>query len=325
MLPLQPSPTSPIVTMTRPTPRVSIGLPVYNGERFLGQALDSLLAQTFDDFELIISDNASTDRTHEICAAYAAKDRRIRCVRNSVNIGANRNFNRVFQISQGMYFKWASADDFCHMDLLKRCLEALDQGPSVVLVYPKTRFIDEHGNFLNLVDSGWDLRSDDPRERFRYVLNSGHWCNLFYGLTRREALTRTHLFPIYSGGDYRLAGELSLLGKFIETQEYLFFRRLHSEASSQNRDTEWHSQFFRGKRGHPGLPFWHLCFDHSATVGRSTLDFKSKLALQGSIIRRMFLAKRQLFRELRSESMWLMKAALRPFASRKLTPKAVAP
>src|SRR5215217_6260135 len=213
---------------------VSIGLPVYNGERFLARSLDSLLAQTMPDFELIISDNASSDGTAEICRAYAERDRRIRYVRNEHNVGVYRNFNKVFELSRGSHFKWAAADDFAEPRLLERCLDILKREPAVVLVYPRTRFVDENDKPLPIVDPGWDLRSADARERFYYVIKSGHWCNLFYGLTRRDALLKTRLFPPYSGGDYRLAGELSLLGQFRETEEPLFYRRIHAGASSQN-------------------------------------------------------------------------------------------
>src|SRR5436190_12174806 len=95
-------------------PIVSIGLPVFNGERYLRQALDSLLGQDFQDFELIISDNASTDRTAEICRAYVAKDRRIRYYRNESNIGSAPNYRRVFELARGEFFKWCSHDDVCH-------------------------------------------------------------------------------------------------------------------------------------------------------------------------------------------------------------------
>src|SRR5919112_5909956 len=102
-------------------PRVTIGLPVYNGERFLEQALDGLLAQTFTDFELIISDNASTDRTPEICQAYAARDSRIRYVRQPENIGAGPNHNILVPMARGEYFKWASHDDLYDPDLVAKC------------------------------------------------------------------------------------------------------------------------------------------------------------------------------------------------------------
>src|SRR5262249_32985361 len=116
-------------------PRVSIGLYVYNGARFLEDTLDSLLAQTYTDFELIISDNASTDRTEEICRTYAAKDQRVRYYRSKKNVGVGRNCNRVFELATGDYFKWATADDLCKPELVARCLELLENDRPVVLAY----------------------------------------------------------------------------------------------------------------------------------------------------------------------------------------------
>src|SRR2546428_8185883 len=123
-------------------PRVSIGLGVYNGQVFLNQTLDSILAQTFDDFELIISDNASTDGTEEICREYAARDGRIRYSRNATNIGSNGNFKRVFQLATGEYFRWSAADDLFAPTSLQECVNVLDDHPKVVLCYPRTILID---------------------------------------------------------------------------------------------------------------------------------------------------------------------------------------
>jgi glycosyltransferase involved in cell wall biosynthesis len=285
--------------MTRHTPRVTIGMPVYNGEKFLKEAIDSIMAQSFEDFELIISDNASTDRTQEICRACMARDKRIRYVRNEANIGVNRNFNRVFQLCSGEYFKWATADDVCHRNLVARCLEVLDGNQNAVLAYPKTRFIDETGRLLDWNDPGWDLRSDDALERMRYVIYSGHWVNAFYGLTRVQSLAKTRLFASYRSGDYRLLGELSLMGKFIEVSEHLFFRRIHAGASSQNTDPQWQSHFFAGDVGYISLPLWRLCLDHSATVIHSKLSVSQKLSLVAFILDRMVSGKRQLLKELK--------------------------
>jgi glycosyltransferase involved in cell wall biosynthesis len=116
-------------------PRVSIGLPVYNGERFLKDALDSILSQTYRDFELIISDNASSDHTEEICRRYAARDERVRYYRYDNNVGAARNFNRVFQLSRGEYFKWAAHDDICSPGFLQRCVKILDSDTAVVVCF----------------------------------------------------------------------------------------------------------------------------------------------------------------------------------------------
>ena len=129
-------------------PRVSIGLPIYNAEQFLEETLRSLLSQTVPDFELIITDNASTDNTQNICQAYAARDDRIRYYRNEQNIGCDPNFNRVFSLSRGKYFKWAAFDDVCAPNFLEVCLEVLDNEPQVILCYPKTKLIDLEGKFL---------------------------------------------------------------------------------------------------------------------------------------------------------------------------------
>ena len=130
-------------------PTVSIGLPVFNGERYLAGALNCLLQQDYEDFELIISDNASTDATESICREYAAKDPRIRYSRNATNIGASLNYNRVFGLARGEFFKWASHDDECHPSLVRRCLEVFEQAPaSAVLVYSMAEIIDELGRVM---------------------------------------------------------------------------------------------------------------------------------------------------------------------------------
>ena len=116
-------------------PTVSIGLPVHNGAAFLAEAIESIPAQTFTDFELVISDNASTDRTPEICRSYTAADGRIRYYRQEANIGAARNYNVVFQRSSGKYFKWAAHDDLIRPTYLARCVAALEADPEAVLCH----------------------------------------------------------------------------------------------------------------------------------------------------------------------------------------------
>src|SRR5262245_60272429 len=131
------------MTRAKNKPRVSIGLPVYNGARYLAEALDSLLVQTYENFELIICDNASTDHTEEICRAYANQDKRILYIRNKTNIGASRNYMHTFERASTEYFRWATYDDTSDPDLLTRCIEVLDQESTVVLAYPRTVLINE--------------------------------------------------------------------------------------------------------------------------------------------------------------------------------------
>jgi glycosyltransferase involved in cell wall biosynthesis len=285
-------------------PRVSIGLTVYNGEEFLNETVDSFLTQSFADFELIISDNASTDRTQEIARAYTGKDERVRYYRSERNLGLAWNHNRVIALARGQYFKWAAADDVCRSDYLRRCVEVLDQDSTVVLAYPKTQFVDSAGMPLDIHDPGWDLQSTDAHERLRYVIFAEHWANAVVGLIRSCALRKTRLLPGYHGGDYRVLGELSLLGRFYEIPEYLFQRRLHPNALSQhravgvNRDANWLAQYWKGDGASLSLPFWSLSFDRFRTIVGSQLPVRQKLSLVRCLFRHVRWRRQRLWKEL---------------------------
>ena len=225
-------------------PRVSVGMPVYNSERYLEEALESLLAQSFGDFELVVSDNASSDRTGDICRAYASKDERIRYFRMRRNYGVIDNFNNVFRLSTGEYFKWAASDDVCGRDYLSRAVEVLDQDPSTVLVWGKTVGIDERGRRVPLehemtdMNSAQSVYSPDPAVRFRRLMRNIWWVDgPFYGLIRAEALGATRwLHPRHMSGDQILLTELSLKGRFYELPDEMFFARVHAgKTSSQQR------------------------------------------------------------------------------------------
>lgn len=213
------------------TPKISIGLPVYNAERFLRESLESILAQTFGDFELVISDNASTDSTHEICAEYARTDRRIRLHRNARNLGAADNFNRVFRLSRAEYFKWAAYDDVCSPRLLERCLEVLEIEPRIALCYPKTVLIDENGEEINKYDDRLHIPYDRPHERLRHFFNKVNLANAVFGVIRSSVLRDTMLLGKFFGADYVLLMEICLRGRFHELQEHLFMRRDHERNS----------------------------------------------------------------------------------------------
>ncbi|MFC2036390.1 glycosyltransferase family 2 protein [Chloroflexota bacterium] len=219
--------------MTNTEPRMSIGMPVCNGEKYLAEALDSILAQTHSDFELIISDNASADDTARICDAYATRDHRIRYVRNETNLGASRNFNRVFELSSGEYFKWAAYDDVCAPEYLQRCIEVLDQDPSIAVCHPMTVYIDGQGNTYDKdYDDCLDFRSPSPHERFRdYLLRPAIRWNAVFGVIRSSELRKTHLIGPYPLSDQVLLGELVLRGKLYRVPEALFFRRDHPQTA----------------------------------------------------------------------------------------------
>lgn len=226
-------------------PRVSLGMPVYRGERFIREAVESILAQSFQDFELIISDNASTDRTEEICREYAAQDRRIRYYRNPQNFGAAWNYNRVFELSSGEYFKWVAHDDIHTSDFLSKCVEVLDRDPSVILCHSKVKIVDEQGNFLQTYNVSLNTDSPKPQDRFHELL-SKHLCYQIFGVIRSRALKKTPLLGSYGHADGVLLLRLAFLGRFHELPEYLFFIRNHSQQASVRFMTNY--QVFTDRR-----------------------------------------------------------------------------
>src|SRR5215471_21287277 len=171
------------------TPLLSVGLFVYNGERFIEESLNSILNQTFTDFELIISDNASTDRTGDIAKAYAKRDDRIRYYRSEKNMGAGWNARRVYELATGKYFKWAAVDDLLEPDLLRRCVEILERDPGCVVAHARTKEVDETGTFIKNYVTPMRSDYDDPVARFsEMLLWGGDRCYQIYSVMRMSAL-----------------------------------------------------------------------------------------------------------------------------------------
>jgi glycosyltransferase involved in cell wall biosynthesis len=209
-------------------PRVSIGLPVYNGAKYLRLAVHSVLQQDYTDLELIISDNASTDHTEDICREYAAKDKRIRYYRNDSNIGATGNFNRVFKLSRGEYFKWLPCDDECYPSLVRRCLETFQHSSrDTVLVCARSEIIDETGRLMHVSQLKM-ASSPKPFARLTLLLLNRGYPHPIWGLIRSEVLRQTRLMGTVEA-DHVLLAELALLGNIVEVRENLQRWRIHSQ------------------------------------------------------------------------------------------------
>lgn len=219
--------------MSATAPLVSIGLPVYNGERYLDSTIEAILGQTHADIELVISDNGSTDDTETICRTWADKDARVRYHRSDTNRGAAWNYNRTFELSSGEYFKWAAHDDLLAPRYVEACLEGFRNGPSdLVLVYPSTTFIGGDGEVLSgLRDEDLDLTGESPSARLRLLLHRVAFCNAVFGLIRRDVLATTKLIVAYDSSDILLLAELITRGKFHRLPEVLFQRRWHQAMS----------------------------------------------------------------------------------------------
>ncbi len=261
-------------------PTVSLGMPVYNGENFLAATLDSLLAQTYTDFELIICDNASTDGTAAIGRAYAARDGRIRYLRNERNIGASANYNLSFDLARGRYFKWAAHDDLCAPTFLERCVEALERDHEVVLAYTQARAIDSAGETVKVYPGKHHFGDPQARVRFYEFVLDPHPVVAVFGVMRRAVLAQTRLIGGYTGSDRPLLSELSLLGKFYEVPEQLFFYRFHEAQSwggnkSQQAQQAWYDPRRAGKLT---FPQWRLLREHLRSIERSPVSLKDRLS-----------------------------------------------
>jgi glycosyltransferase involved in cell wall biosynthesis len=256
-------------------PRVSIGLPVYNGENFIEETLDSILSQTLDDFELIISDNASTDKTGKICNLYAEKDRRIRYYRNEKNLGGSRNYNKVFELSNSEYFKWAAHDDIISPTYLERCVDVLDRDPSIVLCYSKMQYIDANGIYVKDYIERPNHSAQEPFIRFSDFLLKGTQTFEHFGVVRSNILKRTSLYEGYALTDQVLLSELSLYGKFSEV---LFFIRLHPEICTEKFPdrvgrTAWYDT---RKVNKIAFPHWRAIRGHLRSVNKSPIKYLEK-------------------------------------------------
>ena len=219
--------------MTCNEPLVSIGLPVYNAEKYLEEAFESILAQNYKHFELIVSDNASDDRTQDICLKYAKKDSRVRYYRNERNLGAAPNHNHVFKLAKGKYFKWAGYDDKIAPDFLTKCVEVLEKNLDIVLCMPQTDLIDENGQYIGGFDYKVNADISSPQMRFKDFMFINKSGNFIYGLMRLDSVSKTSLHGSFPSSDLVFLAELAFYGTFYVMPEPLFYRRMHAGQSTR--------------------------------------------------------------------------------------------
>ena len=275
---------------------VSIGLPVRNGQRYLAQAVESILAQTFGDFELIISDNASTDDTEEICRRYADQDPRVRYYRQAHNVGAAANFNRTFELATGRYFKWAAHDDLIEPTYLEKCVEVLEADRGVVLCQSLVAMGPDWGEILEIYNHAWwGTVSPRQSERFAARLETRNCADVF-GVVRTDVLKTTPLIGEFSGSDRTLLVELALRGRFGLVPESLFLTRTHAERYSDlmgrltpAQQLAWWSPV---KASRWAFRYWRLYVVSLRLVLRLVPDRMERVRCFGHLLRSLRLYRR---------------------------------
>ncbi|MCJ7503433.1 MAG: glycosyltransferase [Acidobacteriia bacterium] len=274
--------------MNTRVPRVSIGMPIYNEEKYLRESLDSLLAQDYADFELIISDNASVDATQQICLEYVARDSRIRYLRCETNLGAAENFNRVFRASSGEYFMWAGGHDVWAPTYLSRCLEVLESDATIVQCNSVAQYMSQDGK-----EFGRTVHQIDTRRHGLFVrANLALWqpsAFLAYSLLRSSALRQTRLMSRVLGPDLLVGFELSLLGPTAIVPEPLFFMRDNRGESSRpitraQAMAGFHDRLYpRGTTPVGRFGWVKYLVEEMRAVMRAPLSWGQRIVLMGSI------------------------------------------
>ena len=264
----------------RRVPRVTIAMPVHNGARFLVETIESILAQTYTDFDLIISDNASTDETATIATTYVRRDPRVRYVRHTENVGAHHNYNGMLDGVESEYFKWAADDDLYSPVYLERCVAYLDAHPEAVLAYPHVVDIDEEGDMIEDRPFDFDLTSPSPVARFRTYLGANNACLPIFGVHRTEALNATGRLGHYAAADRVLLAELTLHGSWVEIPEPLFQHREHEGRSVHQfpNPRDRGSWFAPGRTG-PDPVYWKRFQGYRRAIRRAPVTDSERAKL----------------------------------------------
>lgn len=222
--------------------KVAVGLAVFNGAKYLAAAVESILAQSLGDFELLISDNASMDGTQEICQRFADEDRRVRYMRNAVNLGVTENFNIVFRAASSEYFRWAAHDDVMAPTYLQKCVAMLDSDQGAAAAHSLTREIDENGRVLGLEAEPLLLQSPRAAERYRAIVAGCEYA--FWSVMRSDLIEQVRPHEPLLSSEYTFQAEIALRGRFAIVKEYLFDERSHAgryseQAHSPEGDAQW--------------------------------------------------------------------------------------
>ena len=279
-------------------PTVTIGIPVFNSEKTIGQSIDSILTQTHRNLCVLISDNASADSTQELCLEKVREDSRVIYRRQEQNIGVFGNYNAAFQNCESKYFKWQSSSDWCQPDFIKVCVDVLEADAAVVLACPEVLLVRESGGAEPYSDD-FGLGMDDPADRFRYLLENIKLCNLFNGLVRTDALQRSVLNRSFLGSDVVLLADLALKGKFVLVPQRLWYRRMTPATSSVMKSGTDRAEFFSGlPTDYEARVAWKTIGSLFEVVLRSDVGASAKMRCFSYLLKLARWKRRELWHEL---------------------------
>jgi glycosyltransferase involved in cell wall biosynthesis len=306
-----PNPTEPVQGASeRRPPRVSVGMPAYNAVRYIEESIQSILQQSLPDLELIVQDNASTDRTVELCQEIAARDPRVRVIRNPVNLGVNPNYRIVAQNARGEYFKWQSANDLLDRDFLAKCVAVLDARRDVVLAFGRTVLFQTDTESGTPYDDNMNVEDEDPLARFYRTIADLRLNNMINGLIRRDVLMRTSVHPDYYSSDNVVLSELALAGKIVLVPETRFFRRMDKHSATRLQSaTAVRLAHYPTNRFASFFQTWQLQSGYFAAIRRSGLPWRKRLQGWRYVMRQAYWATPRLFAD--------FKEAVRFFALRE--------
>jgi glycosyltransferase involved in cell wall biosynthesis len=278
-------------------PLITVGLPVYNGLPYLGQALESLCRQDLQDVEIIVCDNASSDGTGDLVRDLAVRDRRIKYVRNPRNLGSSNNHNKVFSLARGRYFRWAASDDFVSTGALSRCVRALEDDSTRILAFPETVLVDAQGIALRPYDDGDGWSAATAAERLEVSLTQWGYCNVIYGVVRADVLRQTRLLGSYPGSDLVLQADLAIRGAFTRVRGEYYHRRIH-DGCTDERAPEQLAQFFVPERSKPfDSKLLRIFYELTGVVWDARTSIGQKRRMYRALVRHAFGARDRLAAE----------------------------
>lgn len=285
---------------TASVPLVGIGLPVFNGEKWIAETINSIRDQTWQNWELTIVDNASTDRTLQICRRMERQDARIRVSQNPRNLGVSANWNRVFQLSRGEYFKWSACSDLIAPEYLEACVDCLERTPDAVLCHSRTKMIDACGRRLAGYEDRFSLEDASPATRFRAFLSQSGRNNFVHGLIRRRALAETRLMEGFRQDDINLIADLALRGRFLVVDRPLFFRRETAQTDTQHMVDAEIDRYFAPDQERLARQKWKKLLSMIRIAATSPTSLPARTRILTHVARMAWWTKPDLLSELRT-------------------------